>query len=470
MKKLNRTFLKAGFCISLFLVVRFLLGFDGLYGQDAYEYLRYTKEMYSFFVNQSLLGNFFWGLAYPFFGSLMTFFVRDAALALQLISMLSGLVIWIYFDKLIALIYKKEPNYLIGFLFFALSPLVFVQGLLVMSDMLACSFLIVSIYYLLKYLSDFKNGNYFLGIIFLALAAHTRYATLVILLPFAALVFLKILSQKKFSLLIYAALIAFVFSIPHFLLYSTKSLKFLSHDMLITWNPIHLFQSSFSTSEGKSSNKFINLIYAFYSFFHPQFFAFGAVLLVVTFVYRLKVFIGYKFQNLVFISVVIYAIFLGGINFQNKRFLVLSFPLVIVFLYPLLQQVFGFQKFQKMIIILVVFTQIGFISFYGAEFYKRNKFEQMVANDLMKYSGRTIYIFDLDIALKGRNVSLDFQNIWYKEYNSFNKSALVLINAAQLEKQWVGKNPLINWNKLKKAENLKVLKSYPDGWDLFEIQ
>jgi len=47
---------------------------------------------------------------------------------------------------------------------------------------------------------------------------------------------------------------------------------------------------------------------------------------------------------------------------------------------------------------------------------------------------------------------------------------LVLLNAAQLEKQWIGLNPLINWNKIKTNETLKVLKSYSDGWNLYEIQ
>jgi hypothetical protein len=166
----------------------------------------------------------------------------------------------------------------------------------------------------------------------------------------------------------------------------------------------------------------------------------------------------------------IYAFFLGGIPFQNKRYLLASFPLIILFFYPIVIQIFSVLKTNKWHIIVIVITQLGFTLYFGKMFYQRNQLEQTMANDLRIYSGKTIYIFDMDIALKGRNVQLNYQNIWYKEYVSFNKEALVLVNGAQIEKQWIGKNPLNNWNKLKLLGNLKVIKSYGNGWDLYQVQ
>jgi len=468
MNKLN--FIRVGFSIILFIIVRFVLKFDGLYGQDAYEYLRYTNEMYSFFVNGTLLGDYFWGLGYPFFGCLFNFLIQNTTMALQLVSIVAALVTWIYIDKTIELIYNEKPNHLVSFLFFTLSPIVIIHGFVVMSDMLACCFTIMAIYYFFNYLIQSKNGHFILGFLFSMLAFQTRYASIVVLLPFIAITFIKIIKNKNYKLLLYSAVIVVIISTPHFLLRSNESFKFLSHHLFTDWNPIHLFQNTFITVDGVAYYKFINFLFIFFSFIHPHFFAFGLIILVIALKYKFKLFTGNTFQNMMFFSLIIYAIFLGGIPFQNKRYLLASFPLIILFCYPVLKQIFSVLIINNWLIIMIVITQLGFTLYFGKMFYQRNQLEQTIANDLIIYSGKTIYIFDMDIALKGRNVQLDYQNIWYKEYESFNTNALVLVNGAQLEKQWIGKNPLINWNKLKLLGNLKVIKSYGDGWFLYQVQ
>jgi len=468
MNKLN--FIRVGFSIILFIIVRFVLKFDGLYGQDAYEYLRYTNEMYSFFVNGTLLGDYFWGLGYPFFGCLFNFLIQNTTMALQLVSIVAALFIWIYIDKTIELIYNEKPNHLVSFLFFTLSPIVIIHGFVVMSDMLACCFTVMAIFYLLHFFKHSKYSSYILGIIFSLLAFQTRYASIVVILLFLTITFIKIIKSKNYKLLLYSAVIVVIISTPHILLRSTTVLGFTKHQFLTNWNFMNIFRSSFSSIEGESHNKFINLVYVFYSFFHPQFLAFGLIVLLVSFKKKYKIFVGNKFQHMVLASIIIYALFLGGISFQNKRFLVLSFPIVILFCYPVLKQILTIDKFSNYLIIGVLVSQFSFIVYFGKMFYQRNQLEQTIANDLIIYSGKTIYIFDMDIALKGRNVQLDYQNIWYKEYESFNTNALVLVNGAQLEKQWIGKNPLINWNKLKLLGNLKVIKSYGDGWFLYQVQ
>ncbi len=468
MNKLN--FIRVGFFIIMFIIVRFVLKFDGLYGQDAYEYLRYTNEMYSFFENGTLLGDYFWGLGYPFFGCLFNFLIQNTSMALQLVSIVAALVSWIYIDKIIELIYNEKPNYLVSFLFFTLSPIVIIHGFVVMSDMLACCFSVMAVYCLLHFFKHSKNSSYILGLLFSMLAFQTRYASIVILLLFLSITFIKIIKSKNYKLLFYSAVIVVTTSIPHFLLRSNESFKFLSHHLFTDWNPIHLFQNTFITADGLGHYKFINFVFIFFSFIHPQFLAFGLIILVISLKYKFKLFTGNKVQNRLFYSLIIYAFFLGGIPFQNKRYLLASFPLIILFFYPIVIQIFSVLKTNKWHIIVIVITQLSFTLYFGKMFYQRNQLEQTMANDLRIYSGKTIYIFDMDIALKGRNVQLDYQNIWYKEYASFNKNALVLVNGAQLEKQWIGKNPLINWNKLKIYGNLKILKTYADGWNLYKIQ
>ncbi|MEI7977521.1 MAG: glycosyltransferase family 39 protein [Bacteroidota bacterium] len=468
MNKLN--FIRICFFIVFFIIIRFVLKFDGLYGQDAYEYLRYTNEMYSFFVNGTFLGDYFWGLGYPFFGCLFNFFIQNTSMALQLVSIVAALVTWIYIDKIIELIYDKKPNYLVSFLFFIMSPIVFVQSLLAMSDMLACCFTTMAVYYFFNYLIKSKNGHFVLGFVLSMLAFNTRYASIIVLFILLVIVFIKIIKDKNIKLILIAFAIGITISLPHILIRANASLNFLAHPLFTEWNIKNLFHSNFTTVDGQFNNKFINLIYCLYSFFHPQFLAFGIFVFLGVAIFKMKVFLGNKFQNIILASTLLFALFLGGIPFQHKRLLLSTFPLVILFLYPVMKNIFTAIKLNNWHIIVIVSIQLGFNLYFGKMFYQRNKLEQTIANDLRFYSSKTIYIFDMDLALKGRNVPLDYQNIWYKEYSNFNKNALVLVNGAQLEKQWIGKNPLINWNKLKINGNLKVLKSYGDGWNLYEIK
>lgn len=470
MKKENYFYLKAGFLILFFLMIRFALQFDGLYGQDAYEYLRYTNEMYSFFVNGTLLGDYFWGMGYPFFGCIVNFFVHDGAVALQLVSLAAAFTTWIYMDKIIALIYPEDPKYIITFLFLVLSPIFIIQSFLVMSDMLACSFIIMAIYYFIQFIIQSQNKHCMLGVIFSMLSLQTRYASIVLLVLFFVLVFIKLLKSKNYKMILFSVLIGVIISLPHIYIRSNNSLQFLSHNFLTEWNILNLFKNSFVSINGESHSKLINLVYCLYSFFHPQFFAFGCLVFILVFIKKYQFLVGNRFQNVMLISILTYAIFLAGIPFQNKRFLALSFPFVIIVCYPVLKQIISAIKWSKSLIIGVLVLQFGFIVYFGKPIYQRSKLEKTIANDLIAFPNKTIYTFDIDLALKGRNVQLDYQNIWYKEYESFDKGALVLLNAAQLEKQWIGLNPLINWNKLKVNGNLKVLKSYGDGWNLYQVR
>jgi hypothetical protein len=339
-----------------------------------------------------------------------------------------------------------------------------------MSDLLACCFTTMAIYYFIQFIIQSQNKHCILGVIFSVLSFQTRYASIIVLLLFFVLVFIKLLKSKNYKMILFSIFIGAIILLPHIYIRTNNSLKFLSHNLLTEWNILNLFKNSFTTLDGESQNKFINLIYCLFSFYHPQFFGFGIIFFGIVFKNKLKLFIVNKFQNLIFVTILFYALFVGGIPFQHKRLLLATLPLVIIMLYPVLKQIIENTKWKNYIITMVLLSQFCLSFYYGELYYNRNKLEKAIANDLSGFPGKTIYVFDMDLALKGRNVPLDYQNIWYKEYSSFHKDALVLVNAAQLEKQWIDKNPLINWNKLKANNNLKVLKSYGDGWNLYKIQ
>ena len=57
----------------LLLIGNLLAGFNGLYGQDSFEYLRYSRALHHYLSAGVLPGPFHWPLFYPLSGALLSF-------------------------------------------------------------------------------------------------------------------------------------------------------------------------------------------------------------------------------------------------------------------------------------------------------------------------------------------------------------------------------------------------------------
>lgn len=448
-------------------VVYFGFSFDGLYGQDSYEYLRYSEAIKTFLTTGKPPGDYFWGVYYPILGSILSFIIPNNALALQLISLLSLLITTCYIEKIIYLVYKETSSQNIPFLFFTLSPIVLIHSFLVMSDVLTCCFVSIAFFYFLQYLGTSKNKSVLIGVLFCAFAVMTRYAAAVILFPISCLVFIQLIKTKNYKVFALSIPIVVLVLIPHLLIRSQNSLQFLSNEWLKSWDIINLFRKSFKTVDGEIHNKFINLIYIFYQILHPIYSFIGIIL--IAFFIKLKRVNSYKYLKLILFTISIYAVFLGGIPCQAKRFFLLSFPLIIVYFYPIIKQFFVSIKHPKLVFISFFIIQLTLGVFFAQPFYTRNKLEKIICLEMKKYQGKTIYIFDIDLAMKGRRLQFDYQNLYYKRYSDFKKNSLVLLNENQLEKQWKRENPMINWECIQKKCVLVKLKTMHKDWSLYKI-
>lgn len=456
------------FPFLIWAIVYFGFSFDGLYGQDAYEYLRYTEAIKTFLATGKPPGDYFWGVYYPVFGSILSFITPNIALALQLVSVLSLVVTSVFLDKIIRLLYKEHSLKNIPFLFFTLSPIVLIHSVLGMSDLLSCCFVTIAFYSFLKYNESYKSKYFLIGIAFCFIAILTRYAAAMVLLPICVVVLFKMLKNRNYKPILFSVPIIALIAIPHIWVRSQNSLQFLSHQWLQAWNISNLFQRNFMTVEGESHNHFINLIYIGFQVLHPIFMFIGVILVVFLFLKKPLHF--NKNQRLILISILLYALFLGGIPFQNKRFLLLTFPILIAFLYPYLKSLLMAVNHQKLVFISIFVIQISLAGYFGKTFYTRNLLENTVAKEMKQYQGKTVYIFDIDIALKGRKIALNYKSLYEKKYSDFEKNALVLINEKEITNQWKGKNPLINWELIQKKCVLVKLKTYNEDWHLYQIQ
>lgn len=454
--------------VLLWVILYFGFSFNGLYGQDAYEYLRYTENLKMFFLSGKSPGDYFWGIYYPVLGSIISFIIPNIALALQLISVCSLIIATRYAEKIISLLYPEIEHHFLFFLFFTTSPIVLIHSVLVMSDMLCCCLTVTAIYFMLCFIK--KSGSKYLlsGVVLSGFAVLTRYAAIVILVPFAVASFIVIINNKKYLILIYSFLLLFIVAIPHLIIRSQNSLQFLSHQWLQTWQMSNIFKSNFITPDGIAENHFINLIYIFFSFFHPIFMFFGSILIII-FLFKRNFQINY-FQKLILASIILYAVFLGGIPFQNKRFLLLSFPMVIVLLFSLFHQWMISLKYKKVLFASIFLVQILLTAYFFEPFYQRNCLEKTIAVSMKPYQNQTLYVFDIDIALQGMKLRFSYKNLFLEKYTDFQKQALVLINEKQIMKQWQGKNPGLNLRDLRKKYHLRLLKNFPEDWKLYQIQ
>lgn len=454
--------------IALILILK-LFDFDGLYGQDAYEYLRYSKAITNYFTGSNHPGLFYWPVLYPFLGSLLGF-ITGNILALQLISCFSlSLTCW-FSLKTLKLLYPDSKHLFNYVLVFGLcAPFVLKMGLVVMSDALSLASISLSFYYFFK--SYYANSSTTLIFVFATCALMSRYASIVITLPIITYALILIFKRKKFTQLLKAIAISLLVCMPFILFQWGALFEASSNYFLNTWSFINYFKSSFNTQDGTTFYKLPNIVFAFNVFFHPGFIFLG--ILLAAFLIKTKKYVLNFHQIMLLSCSLLYIFFLAGIPFQNQRILALTFPLILVFFYPAFIEVSNINLVKPHLIwlfILAVIIQVSLFSLTFKSIFNRSVIEKQLVSLVRPYQGAVLYSFDVDIALQGRELDFDYKNMFTRRYTNFKKEDLILFHPKRYKLQWKDKNPMLNWNYVVKNHTLKKLETHKDGWCLYQIQ
>ncbi|AWM13950.1 hypothetical protein DI487_08800 [Flavobacterium sediminis] len=255
---------------------------------------------------------------------------------------------------------------------------------------------------------------------------------------------------------------------PHYLIRYENTTEFLQHNWLKSWSVQNFYKRSFTTPDGTNYNFLPNIIYAFSSLFHPRYLFSG----ILFFPFLFKNFLKKRAVILLTLSFLAYSFFLSGIPFQNSRFLIVSFPLLLIILYP------GFQLLAATFLSLKIYIATGIATFVLQLFLcylalkptqERNHLEKEIAQELIPYQNAVLYSFDMDVALQGRGLHFEYQNLWQQEYVTVHENSLLLFNSQKFSRQWEGKNPMKNWNFISNNYRLQVLEELPEGWKLYKI-
>ncbi len=453
--------------LVLFLVIH-LFQFNGLYGQDSYEYVRYASECRNFMLHGIQPGPLRLSLLFPAIGGLLAL-IAPVQEALQFITLASLVVSAYLFEKIIQVQFKTGMRQarVYSFLFLLLSPFLLRIAFTDMSDMPALCLLLAAWYAFVR-----LEENY--SVFFLSLftaascsAVMTRYGAFLLLLPPGFRIIQKYIRRISLRDILLTVAPLFLFSLPYLLLHNNPFRLGLEHPWATEWSPLNFLRSSFTNSNGNYHYTVQNIIYAFLSFFHPGF-LFCGVLLV--FYYR-SINLTNTLNRILIISLVLYAFLLAGIPFQNLRFPILAFPFFLLLVFPVYMQVSSMIKFNPIWLTTgIVLIQLGLFTKAFIPFYNSNKQERLIAMDCQAYPIHRLFTFSISGALAFYNPEYTITDLWEHKLDSVPPNSYLLFNKDAFEKEYAGKNPMINYDFITKNYKLTTLKQWPDGWTLYEIR
>jgi hypothetical protein len=456
-----------------------ILSFNGLYGQDAHEYLRQSKAIFDRLNGLTTLpegrGDAEFAAGYPLAGALFQILGFEAATALQIVSWLSaGLALWC-FDQCLRVLTpgaRAESRWVFIALALALAPYFVWAGLTVMSDALGLALTLAAFANGLRVLETGRFSSAIWAAFFAGLAVTTRFSLAALLAPLAATLIFYLLENRRWTLAVVTILAGFLGILPHFLIKTGAAQNPLAHSLLQDWSLLHFFKATFSNANGTVDYGLPNILYICFPLAHPGF----CLLLPGLFLLAKKTDTHLIAKRVLLASLVAYLLLLGGVPHQNLRYLLPAYAILLMLFFPAWDRMFayGFYFFKRLtlgIIAVVLLLQIIFTVKILAPTIARNRLETAVAAEIRRAlpPNATLFAFDLDVALRTYLPNFQIKNLWERRYEDFPTGSFILFNEDRLREQWQGQNPMLNWDFAKNNYELREVKELPEGWKLYEI-
>ncbi len=450
--------------------VRWGIGFDGLYGQDSFEYLRYATALRQWWLGGADPGWHAWPVGYGLTGALLSLAGWEGALAMQGISALA-LVATLYATRQLALLLQPQVERAVLDLYLllglALAPLLLRADVLVMSDLLALGWMMAALLCLARYREAQQGRWVALFALCAGLAMNTRYATLLPLLPAGLYLGWQLGRARRSGWLLAVLAIVAVTWIPHLLLKQGAAGELFHHYSLTLWSLHHWFERAFVTGDGYQSYRLPNLLYALYPLYHPALLLGGPLLLL-----------GWRrgdladpLARLLLAGLLLYLAFIAGIPLQNQRFLILAVPLVLLLLLPAaLRLWYLLPRWARLgAVATALLFQLGLTAREMVPLLERNRWERALAAEVASYPAAPLYTFDVTMALRARGVPEPVIDLWLAPIEHYPTGAYVLFNAPRFARQWQGHRLMQNWDRLQRGYQLETLFQHGDGWTLYRI-
>ena len=458
------------------LLLRWWLDFNGLYGQDSYDYVAYGSALKDWLGGAPMSRESFWPAGYPMTGALLSYITGDIAFAFQLVSILSIAATVGLLADLARPYLRSLHAILLPLAFVAASPYLLRSGLTAMSDPLAVVVIAKALWASQKVRMDPK-GPYIVLLIFLAaFGTWVRYPAGILL---GGMVLIQVPLLLRNRAYFWPGFGLFLAAIPVYLHFQLQPEIAPGHHFLDTWTADNWFRTSFVMEDGAFDYTRPNIIYALGAFYHPGFLGVLAFLAPVA---------GFRwggmttFSRAMLVLTLLYLLFIAGIPFQNTRFLVVLIPFLAFALFhpgsKLPAWIAQRPKWVTLGLCLLILVNLGLAGYTNKSFWHSANNEVIMAEKAKEHHPKRIFTFGMDGALRYHLKEAEVVNLWNNTLSADEwqakyqpqPSELVLFNEVRFADQWEGKSPMRNWNYLKENFQMDTLAAFEGGWFLYEFK
>ncbi len=459
--------------VALLLMAAWWWQSNGLYGQDAHEYLRqcrgFMERLQGLPAPAPTRGDSEFGAGFPLLGALLGLLLGNPIIALQCVTAATALLAAHFFDASNRLLLPGANRWSYGFWCALLvsAPLFMRAAATSMSDMPALCFLLGSVLYAFRFADRHRTLDLAIAAFWAGLAMLTRPAIAAALIPLW--IWLGFISVNKRQFV--AIFIAILAILPSFAAYHWARAPLLGapaySSVIYDWTLWHIFQRSFNTVHGTLGYALPNGLHLLSVLCHWGFF----LLLPLIFVLFKKTDLHVPERKVLVACCVCYVLLVAGLPVQSPRYLLPLWGLGLLVLFPAFDRVvsYGLHLIKPVLLAFLgisIAVQLGGWAHYARPIVARQRLERHLASHLAQHvpPDATVYTMDVDIALKNYLPALRMANVWEKEFVEFVPNAYFLFHEDKWKQQWKGQNPMKN---LEKA--LPLLETVHDlgrGWKI----
>ena len=446
-----------------------LAGYHGLNGQDTHDYLRIARTWTAWMAGAPRPVMVEHPHGYPMAGAMLGMVVGSEHLALRIISAGAMLVLLLLVRGLLRRSFPGSARIdLLVLLALGTSPFLLRYSLMVMSDIPSTVLVFTTYVCAVRWWIDQRVQWLIAALVAAGLAITVRLAVAPMLMALALILIHGESKGRMGRWLFVAATTAVCCAVLLLNVPLEEVWGILMRSPLGEWSPMNLIRRDFRLDDGDLHYTVPNIGYVISVFGHPGFLLMGAGLL--PFLRRSD--LRPVHARIAAFLVVCYLLFIGGMPFQNFRMLVLAQPLVAVLLFPAFARAWGWLQAKGLrlswFVGVLLLAQAGLLARAMAPFVHQASIERDLAAQVNALRPARVYTHGMGGALNTYCPDVAVTELWYGVIVRFDPGSLVLVRPANLEEQWEGLPPAINWERAIQ-QGTDQLMTHQDGWILVRV-
>jgi 4-amino-4-deoxy-L-arabinose transferase-like glycosyltransferase len=480
----DRVVIVALFLLNLLLRLPLTHGFDGLYGQDAYAYYDFARDI----VQGDAATTFHWPLGYPLLlASGFTLFGISASVG-QVINLALGALLAPMIYLLAREIGLRTPGALLAGLLMTMCGQAIQSSVVVMSDVPALFLATLSAILLARYTHSHSARDLALAALALSLASITRWIYLALALPWLLTVCMTWRGHIRWRHAALAVVVALLVFVPQ-LLYNLGENPY----SWTRWSLDNTLRREFADTQGRLIYPQVNALFFASFLFDPYYLSPIILPLVAVGVWALRK----KSEIIVMLFGWLLAPYLFSIGMpqQNIRFLLTSFPVAVIlagagldwlvvgarhaspFSSPFIAP-FAIATLCILILLLIGFAHTITTSHTVIDTFLTT---QRQHQDAVRWAvaqippDSTVYTFSITLMLRHTARPLNVYEIYDETPESLvtkwtrGRSDYLLLNVWHVENQWQGHSPQIVYHWLRDQRGLTQLGRH-GNYTLFQVR